>query len=479
MVNIKFGTSGWRAIIGDEFTYDNVKLVSQAIADYINGRGSASEKRSVLVGYDPRFLSEEFAKLSSCVLAANNIKALYTVRDVPTPLISYEIIRGKLAGGINFTASHNPPEYNGLKFSPDSGGPAMPETTKAIEESCKILQNDRSKIKEISWEEGLKKKLIEEIDPKPVYIKRIKELVDFKAVKKAKLKVGIDLLYGAARGYLDTLLKETGCKLEVIHDYRDPLFGGGRPEPDAQRLEGLSKIVTKNKLNLGLSCDGDADRFGILDCDGTYITPNEVIALLLYSLAKSRNWKGIVARSCMTTHLIDAIAKKFGIEVKETPVGFKYIGDIMVNRPKEFIIGGEESGGLTIRGHVPEKDGILACLLMAEMAAIEKKSFKKIFADIEKLVGKFITTRKNLTVKPEIMTKFKDSIQAKAPKEFAGIKVKELNTLDGFKFILEDGSWVGMRLSGTEPLVRLYFESNSQQKIETIQKDTEKIIAAL
>ncbi|OGS20022.1 MAG: hypothetical protein A2252_01885 [Elusimicrobia bacterium RIFOXYA2_FULL_39_19] len=482
MSTIKFGTSGWRAIIAEEFTFENVKLVTQAIADYINSQSEISnlKLKSVIVGYDPRFLSEEFSKLSCCVLAANGIKALRTVRDVPTPLVSYEIIRGKLAGGINFTASHNPPEYNGLKFSPAWGGPALPETTKTIEDSCKALQNDPSKIKEMPYEEGVVKQLIKDYDPKQIYIKRIKELVDLKVIKKAKLKIGVDLLYGAAREYLDVILKEANCKLVVLHGNRDPLFGGHRPEPDAERLEELTKVMKKNKLTLGLACDGDADRFGIVDSDGTYITPNQVISLLLYNLAKSRKWKGIAVRSVMTTHLIDAIAKKFGIEVKETAVGFKYIGDIMVNHPKEFIIGGEESGGLTIRGHVPEKDGVLACLLIAELVANEKKSIKKILIDIEKLCGKYVTTRKNLKLKPELMgNKFKDKIQAAQPKEFAGIKVSKLDTTDGFKFILEDGSWVGMRLSGTEPLVRLYFESNSETKIAAIQKDTERIIANL
>ncbi len=476
-MKIKFGTSGWRDIIAENFTYENVKLVTQAIADYINQKFSGSKK--VIVGYDTRFMSEDFAKISCCVLSANGIKSLYSKRDIPTPTVAYEIVSKKLAGGINFTASHNPAEYNGLKFSPDWGGPALPETTQFIEKRCEELMADRSAIKEMDYDIAKKKGLIEEIDSRMDFLKRIKQLVDIKSIKKAKLKIGVDLLYGTSRGYLDILLKECGCKLEILHDWRDVLFGGHRPEPNEENLKGLIEIVKKKKFNLGLSCDGDADRFGIVDSDGSFITPNQVIALLLYHLVKSRNWKGgIAVRSVMTSHFLDSIAKGYDVEVKETPVGFKFIGGIMVENPDRFIIGGEESGGLTIRGHVPEKDGILACMLIAEMVAQQNKPIRKILQEIEKKFGKFITKRVNLSLTKENMEKFKEKLKTKPPEEFAGLKVKNLVTIDGFKFILEDGSWVGMRLSGTEPIVRLYIESNSEKKVSELVSSGKKFITS-
>jgi len=467
-MEIKFGTSGWRDIIGDNFTFDNVKLVSQAISNYL--KSTIKNEIKIIVGYDTRFLSEDFSKTSASVFAGNGIKCLYCKNPTPTPVISYEIISRKLSGGINITASHNPSEYNGLKFSPAWGGPALPETTKAIEQEIKLLKqsNIHETIKETDFESAVRQKMIEIIDPEKKYSNCLKQFINFNAIKNAKLKIGVDLMYGTARGYLDSILKNICKEIVVIHNYRDVLFGGKRPEPDKEGLGELQNIIKKQKLQLGLSCDGDADRFGILDSDGTYITPNQVISVLLYHLIKTRNWKGIVVRSVMTTHLIDAIADKFKIEVKETPVGFKYIGDIMVSSDTKdkFIIGGEESGGLSIRKHVPEKDGILACLLIAEMVSINKKTIKEILLEIEKLIGrKFITKRINYKLTPELVQTLKDKLKTNLPEKICDINVKNVNTIDGYKFILEDSSWVGIRFSGTEPVIRLYLETNSQTKL--------------
>jgi phosphoglucomutase len=488
---IKFGTSGWRAIISDEFTYHNVKIVTQAIADHLkdsSGFGVQSSTRKnkdlslnverstlkVMVGYDTRFLSPEFARTASEVLAGNGIKALLTKRDVPTPTVAYEIIRQKLAGGINFTASHNPSEYNGIKFSSGWGGPALPETTGDIEKRCQALINANTGIKEITLVEGQKKGLIQQIDPRLVYLKRIKELVDLSAIKKAKLQVAADLMYGTGRDYLDNILDEAECKVTVLHNWRDVLFGGASPEPALKNLGEMLKIMKAGKYNLGLGTDGDADRFGIIDSDGTFIQPNQVLALLANYLIKSRGWRGVVARSVMTSSFIDAVAQKYGVGVKETPVGFKYIGDILVN--EDMVIGGEESGGLTIKGHVPEKDGILACLLIAEMVAVEKKSIKKILKDLYKEVGTFLSDRINLRVDPEIMEKLKTDLKNNPPADIAGLKVKKTVTIDGFKFILEDNSWVGIRLSGTEPVVRVYIDSDTPAKMDKLKKAVSQLI---
>ncbi|MCB4790362.1 MAG: phosphoglucomutase/phosphomannomutase family protein [Elusimicrobia bacterium] len=472
---IKFGTSGWRGIIADDFTFANVRLVTQSICEYIKSNKSKDNIRpAVIIGYDTRFLSENFAKASAQVLAGNGLKALLCKRDTPTPVLAFEIIRQGLSGGINFTASHNPYQYNGLKFSPSWGGPALPHTTKAIEEKCNTLTIDD--IKETDPVLAKKQGLYKEIDPKALYLKRLKELVDFKAIKRANLKVLTDVLYGTGIGYLDEALDEAGVKQKVFHNKRDVLFGGGAPEPNVKNLEYLFDVMKKESCHLGLATDGDGDRFGILDSNGSFINPNQAISLLLYHLVRSRKWKGVVARSVMTTHLIDKIAGYFGLEVKETPVGFKYIGEVMVNNPEDFIIGGEESGGLTIRSHIPEKDGILACLLASEMVSMSKKPLKKTMDEIFKLVGSTYSDRVNFHLSFEEIENFKMRLTKKLPDKISGIKVKCVVTLDGYKFILEDGSWLGMRFSGTEPVVRLYIEADSIAKLKKLTAGGKKFI---
>ena len=473
MVEIKFGTAGWRAVISDEFTIASVRLVTQAIANYLQEE-TAADRRQVIVGYDTRFMSENFAKVSSRVLAANGIKALIATRDVPTPAFSYEILRRRTQGGINFTASHNPPEYNGIKFSPASGGPALPETTDAIEKNCALLIQRESSISDISWERGIEEGLIEYVDPRPEYLKRIGELVDWERIKKARLKVAVDLMYGTAREYLDVLLEQAGCELKILHNWRDVLFGGSPPEPSFSYLGELVRTVEEEKCDLGLATDGDSDRFGIVDRDGTFISPNQVLALLLNHLVKTRNLKGIVARSVMTTSFIDAVARMHGIGVKETPVGFKYIAQVMGEG--NMIIGGEESGGLTIGGHVPEKDGILACLLIAEMVAFAGKSIGEILNDLYKNVGVFLSERINFHLREEEMEALKGKLRKDLPEKIAGLKVEEVVNMDGLKFILSDGSWLGIRLSGTEPVVRLYVEAHEKEKLEKLKEAGEKLI---
>ncbi|OQA89691.1 MAG: Phosphoglucomutase [Elusimicrobia bacterium ADurb.Bin231] len=483
---IKFGTSGWRGIIADDFTFDNVRIVTQAIADYVKEtsrksavRGKKQYRQSVVVGYDTRFHSENFARISAEVLAGNGIEVLFTKRDCPTPVIAFEILRVKSAGGINFTASHNPPEYNGLKFSPSWGGPALPETTTAIEKKCIMLQTSpaKNKIKMMPYEQAVNKGLISEIEPEKRYLKRIRELVDLKAIKKAKLKIVCDVLYGTGKGYLDALLEESGCETRILHNYRNVLFGGHSPEPNKANLSELLSILKKEKYNLGLGTDGDADRFGIIDADGSFITPNDTIALLFDHLVRTRKWKGVVARSVMTTHLIDAVAKMHGVQVRETPVGFKYIGEVMTK--ENMIIGGEESGGLTIMGHVPEKDGILACLLVAELVAANGKPIKEILKDLYNRVGGAImSTRLNFHMPMEKMNKIKEKLSKNPPSSIASLKVKEIVTIDGYKFLLENGSWVGLRLSGTEPVIRIYVEASSKKRIDVLAQASKKFLAS-
>ncbi|MDR0724208.1 MAG: hypothetical protein LBF23_03380, partial [Endomicrobium sp.] len=418
--------------------------------------------------------SEDFAKASAEILAGNGIKVLLCKRDTPTPVIAYDIVNSKLAGGINFTASHNPYKYNGLKYSPSWGGPALPETTKKIEKYCASLKS--KEVKYVSFETGIKDKTIQMHNPSVAYIKKIKELVNFKALKKSNIKVAVDILHGTSRDYLDALLEMAAIKNIVINKNRDVMFNNGAPEPSESNLKDLINLVKKESYKLGFATDGDADRFGIVDSNGTFISPNQVISVLLYHLNKTRGWTGIVAKSVMTTHLIDKLAAKIGVEIKETPVGFKYIGDIMVNNPDKFIIGGEESGGLTIRGHIPEKDGILACLLVAEAVAMSKKSLPELLKSIKKITGEVITSRLNFHLEPEVMEAFRDKLKNKVPKTFASMKIQKYVNIDGDKFILDDNNWIGFRLSGTEPVVRLYAESDSQTKLNKLLKEGKDFI---
>jgi len=462
---IKFGTSGWRGLIARDFTFANVRLASQAIADYLALNPGANRSRQVIMGYDTRFLGREFSLASAEVLAANGLVPLLTNRDAPTPVIAHTIRARKAVGGINMTASHNPAEYQGLKFSTSNGAPAHPEVTKQIEANAAATarlqdQNLRFNSAVIGTYE------CKTINPQPDYFKQLRKLVDFAAIKKAKLKVAVELMYGTGRGYLDKLLESAGAKVTVFHNELNPLFGGHHPEPNAEGMAEVSKFVRSGKAQLGLGLDGDADRFGIVDKDGTWLTPNQVLALALYHLKKNRGWTGAVVRTVPTSHQVDAVARLLGVKVHETPVGFKYIGALMESEP--IIVGGEESGGLSVKGHVPEKDGILACLVMAELVAYERKSLGRILKDLEKQTGEFHTERINIAIQPEK----KDALLAKLGSGLTSIgpfKVEKFITTDGFKYLLPNEEWVAFRASGTEPLIRCYIEAKSAGSLKTLK----------
>src|SRR5574337_232749 len=366
---ITFGTSGWRGIIAEDFTFAGVRAVSQAIGEYVTAQGPGTQGRSVVVGYDTRFLSEAFAAEAAKTLAAQGIRVFLTERDAPTPVVAYEIIRRQTAGGIIVTASHNPPEWSGIKFSAAWGGPALPAATKQIETRANAILAARgvSPASAMSPGEAAASRLIEPIDPRESYLERLRALVDLPTLRRARLKVVVDPLYGSARDYLDRLLLEAGCEVVILHDWRDPYFGGRSPEPSAEGLRDLASRVVATGAHLGLATDGDADRFGLVDADGSFLEPNYFLGLLLSHLVRARGWTGGVARSVATSHLVDAVARHFKIPVFETPVGFKYIGELIAE--DKVVLGGEESAGLSVKGHVPEKDGILACLLAAELVA--------------------------------------------------------------------------------------------------------------
>ena len=470
MTNITFGTSGWRGILCEDFTFDNVKVVVQAIADTVKASGEGS--KGIVISCDTRFMGQRFVEASARVLAGAGIKAYICERDTPTPVISYEILRRGAAGGINFTASHNPPEYNGVKFSPSWGGPALPETTGEIERRANKMVGTVC-YRELSLEDAGRQGLVESINPHDDYLKSLEEKVDFDAIGRLGL-VALNPLYGTGRAYLDEPLRKRGIPYTIINDRPDPYFGGHPPEPSEAHIPDFIALVKNDPaIRLGLSTDGDADRFGILDADGSFIEPNYIIALLLDYLIRVRKLEGGVARSVATSHLIDAVAKKHGIPVYETPVGFKYIGELISQ--DRLVIGGEESAGLTIKGHVPEKDGILACFLVAEMVAREGKSIRELLERLYGEVGRFITRRDNLTLSPELEKAYSGKIHA-LPSEIAGVKVKEIVKVDGTKLLLDDGSWMLFRKSGTEPVVRLYGEASDDARLAEVMTAGRKFI---
>jgi len=452
---IKFGTSGWRAIVADEFTVANVKRAVTGIARYVAGTGKADLK--LVVGRDPRFMGETFVEIAAKVLESYGITPLVISEPAPTPAIAWEVMLEKADGAINFTASHNPAEYNGIKFSTPDGAPALPEFTKQIEAAIVQADEDGG-----AAPAGVAKAGRKAIDVKSHYLARIKELVDFKVIRESRLKVAFDPMWGASRGYSNVVLEEEGISCSVVHDTRDVLFGGHAPEPDGELLDELRHKMKETGAGLGIACDGDADRFGIVDRDGSYISPNYVIALLFDYLVESRGWRNGVAKSVATTNLINAVAEHHKIQMYETPVGFKYIGELI--KQDKIAIGGEESAGLTIRHHVPEKDGVLAGLLMCEMVARRGKSLGQQLKELFVKVGSYYPERQNFRLTDDAKTKFTTKIET-SPAEFAGRKVSEVVRTDGLKLVLDDGSWVCYRVSGTEPVVRVYTEARSQEDL--------------
>lgn len=464
-MRITFGTSGWRGILCDDFTFANVKVVTQAIADELRAGGDISG--GVVVGYDARFMGDRFAREAAMVLAGAHIPVFFCDRDTPTPVLAHEILRRKAVGGINFTASHNPAEYNGLKFSPASGGPALPATTKAIEERANAMLNEIC-YRELPLDQAQRVGLFSEIDPLPAYFATIRTMIDFAAIAAARITIAVDPLYGTGRGYLDRLLTEAGVATVVINAHPDPYFGGLPPEPAEENIADFIRLVReRDDISLGLATDGDADRYGIVDADGTFIEPNYILALLYDYLLRVKGKSGDAARSVATSHFIDAVARHHGTAILETPVGFKFIGEYISQ--DRILIGGEESAGLTVRGHVPDKDGIIACLLVAEMVAVTGKSLKALLADLYARVGEFYTCRENLRLSPDLEAGSAEKL-ANPPARFAGQTVSSVVRIDGCKLILSDGSWVLFRKSGTEPVVRVYAEAGSIAALQTLIK---------
>jgi alpha-D-glucose phosphate-specific phosphoglucomutase len=455
--SIRFGTSGWRALIADEFTFANVRLAVSAIAGHVR---SLQQKPTLIVGHDTRFFSEEFARTAADVLQAHGVRVLLCDAPAPTPAIAYEILRRKTDGAVNFTASHNPAEYHGLKFSSGDGGPALPEVTKDIEARVAHLAGRQNPpAHEVAAFDDSRE--YDKISPRAPYLKRLGALVDFKRISAAKLKVVCDVLHGCGAGYLDRVLEEHGIEPATLRADRDVLFDGTGPDVSEENLAPLKRAVVERRANVGLATDGDADRFGILDSDGKWISPNQILALLYDYLVETRGWKLGVARSVATTHLVDAVARSHGQNTFQTPVGFKYIGELI--KQDKIALGGEESAGLSIRGHVPEKDGILACLLVAEMVAYRQITLAEQIGALFKRIGaEFWPLRMNLHVSDEVKARSIELLK-REHSSLLSRKVAHIDRTDGVKIVFDDGSWFLVRASGTEPLLRLYTEAASAE----------------
>ena len=466
---IKFGTDGWRAIISDEFTFENVRTVAQAYCNYLTKNNLHT--KGIVIGYDNRFESENFALESAKVAASNNIKAYLTDGPVPSPVTSFIVRNKSLGGGIMITASHNPPQWNGFKIKSQFACSASPDITKAVEsEVSKVIQPVNT---------SADPALISKINAKEEYFKHISNFVDFNVIKRANINIVIDPMHGSAAGYVKEILSKNGIVCMEINGTRDPLFGGVNPEPIPLNLSELSDLVKDSSLSkpglwIGIATDGDGDRIGGVDGRGGFLTSHDMFVLLLKHLVENKKLSGSVVKTFNITNLIGMLAAKYKLILHETPIGFKYIADYMLK--EDVLIGGEESGGIGIKGHIPERDGVLNSLLLLECIAFYKKDARDILNQVMDEFGYFYYNRIDVHLTEEQRNNVKEKLKAYRPDKFIGEKVKDINDLDGTKIFLEDKSWILFRLSGTEPLIRIYSEATSSDKVKRMLSEGERSI---
>jgi alpha-D-glucose phosphate-specific phosphoglucomutase len=464
-IPIKFGTDGWRGIIARDFTFDNVRICAQAVADYLKQSDLASH--GLIIGYDTRFASENFASAAAEVVAGNGIKVYLCPRATPTPVISFETMTIKDGGAIVITASHNPATWNGFKFKTRNGAGAPDEVTTQIEKNItRILAS--SQVQQMPLLESIEKGLIEYLDLAPVYQKHIANLIDLDTLRQQRLKVIVDPMYGAGIGYLKSLLAGGAIEIMEINGERNPIFPGIQPEPIAVNLEKLSATVKEQKADVGLATDGDADRLGVMDENGTFLTTLQVFALLCLYLLEVRGERGTIVKTITTTSMLYRLGEIFGVPVRETPVGFKYVAPIMMN--ENALIGGEESGGYGFRGHAPERDGILAALFFLDLMVKTGKTPSQLIKYLYDKVEPHYYNRVDVNFPESERQTIIERITKNPPKDIEGIKVVKFDTFDGFRFTLADNSWLLIRFSGTEPLLRIYAESNTPDRVEQILK---------
>ncbi len=456
---VKFGTDGWRARIAEDFTFANVRLVTQAMID-------ALKLKSIAIGYDNRFESEDFARAAAEVCSGAGVKTFLSSASLPSPTLSYWIKDKGLDAGIMITASHNPPEWNGFKIKESFGGSARPEVTQKVEQNLRI--NSRLNLGENSFSTLP----IELFDPQPDYLKHISSFVDLEAIKKANLRIIVDPMYGSGAGYLKQILP-----VDEIRGNRNPLFGGVNPEPiPVNLIETISYVREQalkypDDLTVGIVLDGDSDRIGCVDATGTFISSHNVFSLLLYHLVENRKMSGKVVKTFNITRLVEKQAKKYNLPFEETPIGFKYIADLMLK--EKVLIGGEESGGLGIMGNIPERDGNLCALLLLELMAVKKQTLKQILDTIMDELGHYYYDRADLHLEREVFAPLVEKL--KSSDKFAGKKVIKLETLDGVKLNFEDEAWILFRPSGTEPLLRIYSEGRTVDDCDRLLAEGQRL----
>lgn len=466
MSKIKFGTDGWRAIVGQDFTGENVELVAHAIAKYVYETYGIDKE--IIVGYDPRNMADVFSKLTADIISSYGFRVSYSSRVVPTPVLAY-CAKNRNACAVMFTASHNPPEYLGIKFIPDYAGPATKEITDKLEKNIAEIElnGQWEQTSLLSNQENTFTPTLSDFSDE--YYKHIETLIDFKKIKDAGINIIFDGLFSASIGYFDTLLKNNGIEFDSMNMVHDVNFGGGMPEPKPKYMADLIEKIKSTKNTVGFANDGDADRFGVINENGEYVTPNEIIAILLKHLKENKKMSGCLVKTVGASLMLDKVAEKTGVEVVETPVGFKHVGQAM--RENDCLIGGEESGGLSIKGHIPEKDGLLANLLVLEAMAYWGKSLVELQNELKEFVGaEYINDRIDfkLNDRSEVNVVIDKIAEIKSA---GGLNVTKTDRKDGIKIYLGDNSWVLARPSGTEPLLRIYFESDSKENLKKLQND--------
>lgn len=464
-MTVKFGTDGWRAVISEDFTFDNLRLVAQAIADFICEENPADP--SIVIGFDTRFLSDRYAAEVACVMASNNINALLARADTPTPAISYAVHNRKATAGVMITASHNPPRYNGVKLKASFGGSASPEQHRRVEAFLERNQATGRRPALMSIEEAIRTDRVVKFDPAWAYYEHLGKLVDLDIIHEGELRIIHDAMYGAGRRTISEMLMRSRTDVLNLRDEMNPGFGGIHPEPIAKHLTLLSSMMMNSNRHAGLATDGDADRIGAVDARGQFVDPHRIFGLILRYLLEKRGLRGRVVRTVSTTRMIDRIAAQYGLPVDETPVGFNHIADLMMDG--NVVMGGEESGGMSIQGHIPEGDGVLMGLLLLEVMADAHLPLHVLVDDLLEKYGPAQYARTDLKLmrpvaKAELARKLVDT----APDAVSGVGIEEIRTSDGIKYYLVDGSWLLIRPSGTEPVLRVYAEAPNDERVKAL-----------
>jgi len=477
-MSIRFGTDGWRAVISDTFTFNNLRLVTQAVADYVRDEGGNGREPEVVIGFDTRFLSDRYATEVARVMAGNGIVAWLTRADAPTPAISYSVVDKKAAAGIMITASHNPPRYNGLKLKAAYGGAASPQQALRIERYLEEAEAQARGPNIMDYQRALEQGLIRRFDPAWAYYEHLGKLIDLDIISKGELRIVADAMYGSGRGCIAEMLSRTRSHVYEIRGDLNPGFGGIHPEPIAKYLNALVAALHAHHADVGLATDGDADRIGAMDAQGNFVDPHHIFALALRYLVEKRGWTGLIIKTVSTTMMIDRLAARYGLPLKETPVGFNHIADYMLQN--DVLIGGEESGGIGIKGHIPEGDGVLMGLLLLEIIADAGVPLQELIADIQQEVGPTCYLRTDLRLRhPVNKGEMVARLSENAPASIGGQTVHQVDTLDGVKYRLEDDSWLLIRPSGTEPVLRVYAEAPHEKGVKALLGYGEEVAAGV